>query len=84
MKFIVKVLAEQIRESFAIWDRERADAQMYGQNARCDYITILRATVITNYGMLSSMYSNNVITFKQFKLLERYNDRIREIYRNTI
>ena len=84
MKFMTKVLAEQIKEAYLAWDREQNDAKIYGQNARRDYINILRATLLTNYGMISCMYSNNVITFRDMQLLDRYNDRIRKIYRNSI
>lgn len=84
MKFIVKVLAEQIKESFATWNDERDNAEVYGYNARTEYHTLLKGTLITNYGMISAMYTNNVITFNEFKLLDRYNDRIKALYRKDV
>lgn len=84
MKFIVKVLAEQIKESYGVWNNERGDVVIFGGDARAEYHTLLKGTLITNYGMISTMYTNNVITFNEFKLLDRYNDRIKALYRNGI
>ncbi len=84
MKFIVKVLAEQIKESFEMWNDERRNISIFGQNARSEYHTLLRGTLITNYGMISAMHTNNIITFNEFKLLDRYNDRIKALYRKDI
>jgi hypothetical protein len=81
MKFIVKVLADQIKQSYDLWNDERNCADMYGYNARTEYNTILRAVLITNYGMLTAMYENNVISFRDMRLLDRYNDRIKKLYR---
>lgn len=84
MKFIVKVLAEQIKESYAVWNSERDDIFIFGNNARSEYHALLKGTLITNYGMLNAMYINNVISFNEFKLLDRYNDRIKALYRKGI
>lgn len=84
MKFIVRVLAEQIKESYSMWNDARRDVSIFGQNARVEYHTLLKGTLITNYGMISAMFTNNVISYYEFKLLDRYNDRIKALYRKDI
>lgn len=81
MKFIVKVLAEQIRQSYEIWNDERKNINKQMTAVKDIYNTMLRVTLVTNFGMISAMYTNGVISFKQFKLLDRYNDRIKALYR---
>lgn len=71
MKTAVKTCKEIIKENFEFWKCEPFHPRVLDN---------IRTTGINNYGVISVMYAENYITFREFKLLDRYNERLQSVY----
>jgi len=71
MKTAVKTCKEIIKENFEFWKNKPFSPRLLDD---------IRTTAINNYGVISVMYAENYISFREFKILDRYNTRIEYIY----
>lgn len=71
MKSAVKVCAKIIRQNFDFWNDKQFIPRLLDE---------IRTTGLNNYGMISVMYVEKCLTFREFKRLERYNERLQTVY----
>lgn len=73
-KMMTKILQETIKQTY------EDNYTIYHNNCDnlFDCITLCSLNV---YSLISSMYENSCIDWREYKLLDRYNDRLKNLYR---
>ena len=84
MKFMIKTLKTIIRESYKNLDLYKYDAEFWGDIAKREYKAMLRCCAITNYNMIVEFMSADSISYDDVTRLDRYNERIRQIYYHNV
>ena len=71
MKTAVKICRTIIKHNFEFWVDKQFTPYLLNE---------IRTTGINNYGVISEMYVEKCLTFREFKRLERYNERLQTVY----
>lgn len=78
----LKGLAEMIKGSYGDFERYYNDTKIFGKQALTDYRNKIIACFLTNYNTISYLECEQYISYRDFKILDRYNTRLKRYYYN--